>query len=332
MAGCGILFSASPRLPQFSEHSIIGPGAYTIPQWSPNSRYLAFLDLTPNLIVYDTENGNQWTEASDVSSAHFSWTPDGTALTYLKYRPDLSGSPYPIISDMHRVDLNSGADTVIAPNLSSAGDFAWFSDGQRAAILLTEPSSHTYYNDVYLLDTRTGTTSLMLKTSDLDLQTLSMLALSPDEKSILVYGIDGKNGASSAQIILYDLETKTVRERLIPSQIIPGSDGKYLWSGLLDSTNFGWVGGQRWFLTDINTPGGECYNYALFFFDMNDSQKSFCIPTRIGIIGDATISPDLTKISYVTVEGPGNEYVVIGDVTPDLLNKLELKQQNGQGS
>ena len=60
---------------------------------------------------------------------------------------------------------------------------------------------------------------------------------------------------------------------------------------------------------------------------MRDLQNSFCIPTIAGIIGDPTISPDLTKISYVTVAGVGRDYLMIGDVTPDLLAKLDLKSQ-----
>lgn len=330
LAGCGLLFrSAPPRFPQFSERQIAGPGVYQIPQWSPDGRYLAFLDTSrdPILKVYDTETETSWNVATNVyiRSGHFSWGPDGN-LTYLIYRPDLSGSPYPVMSELHQVDLNGNNDTIIA-TLSDPGDFVWFGDGKRLAILLTEPSSHTYFNDVYLLNSRTGNPELLLKAEDLDLQYIGSLALSPDEKSLLLDGIHEETGPLSAQIVIYDLETQTVRKSIIPSQIIPPANATYPWPGIGDSTNFGWVGGQRWLLASVNTSGGDCYNYALFFFDTHDLQNSFCIPTIEGIVGDPTISPDLTRISYVTVVGPGEYYVMIGNVTSDLLDKLELGDQ-----
>ena len=67
----------------------------------------------------------------------------------------------------------------------------------------------------------------------------------------------------------------------------------------------------------------ECYNYALFFFDLNDLDRSFCIPST-GVFAAPVISPDLSKISYVAVIGPGDNYLMIGDVTPNLLEQLEL--------
>jgi hypothetical protein len=326
LAGCSVLSPAPPRFPQFGEYSIAGPGNYALPQWSPDSRYLAFADgtLDPILMIYDTETKATWEVANNISKAHFSWSPNGD-LTYLKYRPDLSGSPYPIISELHRVNLRGENDTVIAANLSSAGDFVWFSDGERLAILLTEPTSNTYFNDVYLLNTMTGTTNLLLRTQDIDLRSLGMLALSEDEKSILVYGSGEQHGPLSAQIVIYDLETQTVRNRIIPSQIIPAGNTNYPWPGIGDTTNAGWVGRQRWFLTEVNTPGGECYNYALFFLDTRNLHNSFCIPTVVGIVTDPTISPDLSRVSYITVAGPGVDYLMVGNVTPNLLEQLELE-------
>jgi hypothetical protein len=326
LTGCGMLFrSAAPRFPQFGEYSIAGPGVYQIPQWSSDSRYLAFLDVSgnPMLRVYDTETEASWNVASNVYSTHFSWGPNRT-LTYLKYRADLSGSPHPMISELHRVDLSGENDEIIATNLSSAEDFAWFSDGERIAILLTEPSSRTYFNNLYMLNVTTGTTELLLEAETLDLQYFVMIALASDETSILLYGVHEANGLFEAQIVMYDLETQTVVDRLIPSQIIPAGNSNYPVPTIGDGTNDGWVGGQRWFLGRANTPGGECYNYALFFFDTQDLQNSFCIPTVGGVFDYPTISPDLTKISYVTVVGPGEYYVMIGNVTSDILDKLEL--------
>lgn len=326
LVGCMTLFPvAPPRFPQFDERRIAGPGTYQIPQWSPDGRYLAFLDVSrdPILKVYDTEAKAIRNVATNVSSAHFSWKPNGD-LTYLKYHPNLSGSPYPIISELHQVDLNGESDEVIAADLSNAGDFAWFSDGTQMVILLTEQGSRTYFNDVYILNVTTGITDIFLEAESIDLDFIVSLALSPDDKSLLIYGTREMNGPLSAQIVVFDLETQTIRNRIIPSQVVPSGNANYPWPGIGDSTNFGWVGGQQWFLASVNTPSGDCYNYALFFFDTHDLQSSFCIPTVEGVFDFPAISPDLSKISYVTVVGPGEYYVMIGNVTSDLLDRMEL--------
>lgn len=323
LVGCSILSpSAPPRFPQLAEHQVAGPGTYQIPQWSSDSRYLAFLDVSsaPILKVYDTETKTIRNVASGISSVHFSWTPTDD-LTYLKNRPDLSGSPYPIISELHRVDLNGEKDEIIATNLSSVGDFAWFSDDQRIAILLREPNK----NAAYILNVMTGTTDLLLKAQDIELQYLATLTLSADDKTILIRGLHEENGLSLGQIVIYELETQTVLDRLIPSEIIPAGNINYPVPAIGDGTNFGWVDGQRWLLASANTPGGDCYNYALFFFDTHDLQNSFCIPTVEGVFDYPTISPDLSRISYITVVSPGNYYVMIGNVTSNLRDKLNLQ-------
>jgi hypothetical protein len=280
------------------------------------------LDRTRDSVlkVYDTQIGTSWDVATTkfISGVHFSWGPNNS-LTYLVYRPDLSGSPYPDISDLHQVDLNGENDRVIIPQVVDAGDFVWLSDEERIIIIRRELNN----NALYMLNVNRGTNELLLKAEDIDLQHIAMLALSPDEKTILIYGLLEKNGQYEAPLVLYDIETKIIRDRLIPSEIIPSGGVKYPVAGIGDSTNFGWVGGQRWFLADVNTPGGECYNYALFFFDTQDSKNSFCIPSVKGIISDPVISPDLTKISYITVVGVGEYYVVVGNVTAELLEKLK---------
>ena len=71
LGGCGMLsFSTPSRFPQLSEHIIIGPGTYLIPQWSSDSRYLAFVDESqdPILKVYDTKTETSWNVATSGSS------------------------------------------------------------------------------------------------------------------------------------------------------------------------------------------------------------------------------------------------------------------------
>lgn len=323
------MFSPPPQFPQFGEYRIAGPSSYRIPQWSPDSRYLAFIDSqAQTLMVYDSETRSTWQVAANVSSTHFSWTPNGD-LTYLRYRPDLSGSPFPRILEMYQVGLRGENDRVIAQNLSNVRDFDWYSDGQRVAILLSGPASQTHLEDVYVLNTATGNLDLLLAAAEVNLQYIVSLVLSPDDKLILVYGVDGENGPLSPQLILYDLETRTVRNRVIPSQVIPPVNLTYPWAGIGDSSSFEWVGGQRWFLTNVSAPSGECYNSALFFFDMVAIENSFCIPNvgSGGGLGHPTISPDLRKISYITIDGPTLNHIMIGNVPASLLNTLELETE-----
>jgi len=241
----------------------------------------------------------------------------------MKYRADLSGIPYPEVSELHQADFNGEHNEVIINNLSNVGDFVWFSDGKRMAILTRTQGSNT----INILNVLTGVTEFSLKAQDIGLEDLAMFALSADEKTILIYGLNLKNGHSEAQIVIYSLETQTTLNSFLPDQIIPSGNKNYPIPTILDGTNAGWIGGNRWFLASINTPGGDCYNYALFFFDTHDLQNSFCVPSAGGIIDYPTISPDLTKIGYVTVVGPGEYYVVIGKLTSNILDKLDVREK-----
>lgn len=326
LGACEFLSAAVPsRFPQFAEYRIEGPGTFQIPQWSFDSRYLAFLDVSriPTLRVYDTETEASWNVATNVSSVHFSWTPTND-LTYLKYRPDLSGSPFPYVSELHQVDVNGENDEIIVTNLLSAGDFAWFGDGERLVILLSEEDNRSFCGDVYVFNARTGSTDLLIQAEEIDLLCPTMLALTRDERSILVSGIYEDNGQSERLLVIYDLEMQTVLQRIIPGQIIPAGNRISPTPTIGDGTNLEWIGGRRWFLARANTPDGSCYNYALYFFDTRDLHNSFCIPAVRGVFDYPVISPDLTRISYVTVVGPGEYFVMIGELTSGVLDRLEL--------
>lgn len=327
VTGYRLLVPPAPeRFPQFAEQSITSPGLYASPQWSPDSRYLAYLNdgVSTALVVYDTQTGQSWTAATDVDSTHYRWTPNGS-LSYLKYRPDLSGMPFPIISDLHRVSRDGQNDHVIAAKLSHAGDFDWFSDGERVVITLTDPALHTNDNDLYLLNARTGSAELLLESKAISLDYIVMIALTPDEGSLLIYGIQQEASQVAARIVLYSLDTHTVLEQFLPREIIPAGNTTYPPAGIGDGTNAAWVGGRRWFLSSAMTPDGECHNYALFFFDMNNLQNSFCIPTREGIVTAPVIAPDLSRVSYLTVVGPGSIYVMLSPLPAELWERLELE-------
>jgi Tol biopolymer transport system component len=325
-AACGVIIGTPPaNFPQFAEQAVTGLGEYLLPQWSPDGRYLAFIDASAGnneLVVYDTTKDRHWVVASRVSPTHFDWDPNGR-LTYLNYKPELSGSPFPSITELRGVDLDGRNDEVLASNLHSAGNFAWFRDGQRLVILLSAAGNpKTFCKDAYLLDIATATSTLLVTASELDTTCISMLALSPDETRLLIYGIRESNAGAEAKLLVYDLVTRAVTQTIVPSQVIPAGSVSYPTPGIGDDSNFGWVGGNRWILALANTPAGECYNYSLFFFDLENLADSFCIPTAVGVASEPTISPDLTRIAYVSILGPGSSYVMIGELTQELRQRL----------
>jgi hypothetical protein len=125
--------------------------------------------------------------------------------------------------------------------------------------------------------------------------------------------------------VVYDLATRALIQKVVPSQVIPSGDVTYPTPAIGDDSNFGWVGSDQWVLAAAITPGGECYNYHLFFFDLDNLANSFCIPTVRGIVSEATVSPDLTRLAYVSVLGPGSSYVMIGKLTPELRERLDFE-------
>lgn len=327
IGACGLVVATPPRFPQFNERSVTDLGEYLLPQWSPDGRYLAFIDASAGnneLVVYDTQADKQWVVATQISVTYFDWDPDGR-LTYLKNQPDLSGSPFPSVSELHLVGLYGANDQVLADNLHSVGNFAWFGDRQKLVILLSAAGNPTTLcKEAYLLDTTTATSTLLVSASEGDLECMGMVALSQDETRLLIYGIREGQEGTEARLLVYNLSTRELIQKIVPSQVIPSGNASYPVPVIGDDPNFGWVGSNRWVLVTANTPAGECYNYALFFFDLDNLANSFCIPTVKGIVSEVTTSPDLTRFAYINVLGPGSSYVMIGELTSELRERLGI--------
>lgn len=329
IGGCSALYRSPERFKEFAEHQIAGPGSYELPQWSPNSRYIAYIEgsQTLTLAIYDTVTGLSWQVAASISSAHFSWKSD-SSLTYLIYRLDLSGSPYPAVYDLHQVDLDGNNDRIIATNLSSPRDFTWFADGTHLAIVLKEASSRDNVTDLYLLNTETNIATRLLDAQSIGFNYIGMVALSKDENVLLLAGATESDPEPLRyQIILYDLANQNVLKRFSPSQVIDPQNTEYPWPTLRYRSNSDWVSGKQWFLGNTNTASGDCYNYAIYFFDTSNLSNSFCIPTEHGIVTDAVMAPDLSKISYITVVGPGQTYLMVSDIPSELRERLQLNHE-----
>jgi WD40 repeat protein len=322
---CGCRKSSTPpvRFPQFAERSVAGPGNYLLPRWSLDGRYLAYLSFDnarTNLMVYELQSEKHWTVAVGIVRS-YDWSPDGR-LTYLKYRPELSGTPFPEVRDLHLVDVDGRNDQTIATNLFSGWDFAWFPDGQSMAILLSRPTGRESCQDVYTLNSHTGEAALLVSSQELGVGCVERIALSHDGSQLLAYGLRGSH-ISTAALVLYDLKQRAKVEEIIPAQTIPSSS-EALPAFLGDDLNIGWIAGDRWILAKATVASGECYNYSLFFFNTSNIATNFCVPTQEGPFAEPTISPDLSKIAYVTTVGPSAEYLVIGEMPSELQARLTL--------
>ncbi len=327
-SGCRFLgITPPPRFPQLDEQLIAGPGGYDRLRWSPDGRYLAFInDLKEELVVYDFTLDKSWPAATHVYMG-VEWDFAGH-LSYIRYRPDLSGSPFPAIHDLHLVDKDGKNDHVIFNNLHSPGDFAWFRNSQQLLIVHTEADAHTYNGDIYLLDATAGTEKLLISRQELGVRSIITLVLSPDETNLLIYGERGEQYSHTQPLfLLYDLEGQQVVKEIAVEQLLPRLKDYPTVRGTFSGQrpNFVEVNGKRWVISTVNAPEGECYNYALFFLNIDDISKNFCIPTVKGIVSEVAISPDLSKIAFLTVSGPSVFYVMVADLTPEYRERLEMR-------
>jgi hypothetical protein len=266
-----------------------------------------------DLVVYDIEAQRSWTVAKRVSGAYYDWSPQGR-LSYLEYLVEPSGSPFPLVHDLHSVDLDGNNDYVLVRNLYTPGQFAWFPDGQEIVILLSTSTSRDGYQDVYLVNAVTGQVDLLISRRELNIEYPIALSLSSDGTTLAIRALRRIEETNLGLIIIFDIETGTVTQELVPGQLFPQVS--------LGDENFGWVPDKWWLLAKGNIPQGECYNYALYFFSVADPSNSFCIPSVRGVIAAPDLSPDLSHIAFLTVVGPGATYVTLADLTPEYRSRL----------
>jgi hypothetical protein len=315
------------RYPQFNEHAIAGSGIYDIPQWSPDGRYLAFIDRSDganNLVVYDIEEEIDSVVAFHVDTTHFDWTSDGR-LSYLRFRPDLSGSPYPAISDLRTVNVDGRNDTVAVESLLNSGDYGWLNNGQQLIILLAEPGDRYGCRDAYHIDISTGNRQLLVSKEEVGVECIDTVAISKDESLLALIGYP--QGAT-AKLVVYDLRERRVVSQFSPREAIPPGDLGAPPPSLSIASNLGWLPGNEWLVGEIGAPSGPCYRGGLFFLNVLELADSFCIPTADeGIIYAPTVSPDVTMISYITVLGPGSEYLMLGEVPAEIRDRLQISDE-----
>jgi len=325
LSGCQTLGRIPPpRFPQLNERLIAGPGEYARPRWSPEGRYLALIEERKNnLIVYDFASRQSRRVAADVFQ-ELEWDPSGW-LSYVRFLPDRSGNPFPDVNELRLVNRDGTNDHVIASNLYGAGDLVWFRNGQKLLVLLTEPESRDWLKDIYLLDLTADSRQRLVTRQELNVKSISTMSLSPDETKLLLY-VDRNLGGLHRQpwFIVYNLVTQHIDQEIDQDQVLSQSSSVPHVQGTFfeQKSSFVEVSGNRWVIDNVAVPEGECYNYAIYFLNLDDLSRNFCIPSVKGIVSDVAISPDLSKIAYVTVVGPGVSYVMVADLTAEYRARL----------
>lgn len=315
---------SSVRLANLNERRILGPDLYTGLKWSADDQYLLFTTgVNFDLTLYDFRT--EKTQGLGKRATRFAWTSNGL-VSYLADRIDLSGNPYPEVRELHLINPDGTGDKVIAEDLYSATDFGWFKDRQRALILMTDGNRVSGEQDIYLLDIRTGKKEKFVSRQELDVREITEIAISPDETQIVIQANRGDPTLYSNVpfFVIIDLKTKHILQEIDWHDVFPPTTyGPFIRGGFGLGLNFVTQGEQRWIIASANIPEGQCYNYAVYFLNVRDRSKNFCIPSANGVISDISLSHALTRLAYLSVDGPGVQYITLADLTPEYRTRLE---------
>jgi hypothetical protein len=125
-------------------------------------------------------------------------------------------------------------------------------------------------------------------------------------------------------MIFYDLNSHSVVREIIPNRDIPDlQTDPTLLNALITGEHLMWLGDKQWLFDKGYAAEGPCYNYNLFFLNVEHPSDSFCIPSVEGIIAEPAISPDLSQIAFTTVLGPGADYLMLADLTAEYQARID---------
>jgi hypothetical protein len=315
-----------PRFPQLNERQVTGIGSFdNAVYWSPNGQYLAYQDdNSADVTIQDTTAGRSWYVGQHVPR------PDGPINTfgwhpYLKWRYAPRGTSLDGTEELHLADVDGQNDTIVVDNLPFGTDYLWLPDGQKLIMIWAAQASNYPIDDVYLVDTETGKRDLLITHDELNIGIVSMVLL-PDENILLLNGIRELQDGRANYFVLYDLSQKQVIQEihldpLFASGRLP--DYPNLQPGIGSfSLNYMRSGSNRWIIGNFWAPAGECYNYAVYFFDLDDVSRNFCIPSEGGPIGPVSVSPSGDRIAFTPSDGPGRVAVMIAELTSDIRTQL----------
>lgn len=308
LTACTAVMTPPSRFPQLNERAISDVDKYSLPRWSRNGTHIAYVNWdTRALFVYEVATGRRWTVATEVDR-YFSWTAE-ERLSYLRYRPELSGSPFPAVYDLHIVDLDGKDDRIIASPLYNPMSIAWFKGGQQFVTVAAAGKTREADRDVFLVNVLNDTRNLLTTRQQLNAKDILDVSLSSDEKSLAISVTRTLKEGDRIVLVIFDLASQSVMSEVIPSQVFPHT---YVSNGEVE-----WVAVHTWLSTYGTASEGRCKRYALLFFDVANLSNSFCLPTAENSIGYAEMSPDASKVVFLTPVSPGHNYVMLGELPPE---------------
>jgi hypothetical protein len=178
--------------------------------------------------------------------------------------------------------------------------------------------------DVYLLDTTTNTRKLLLRCEDINVDSITYLALSTNKRHLLIYA-HRKKPTFESLFFVYDLEShRTIREIEIQKWIKDGNYDEHHPATVEDTApSFVQIGNQEWIVTGLSAPKGDCQSQALYFFNVDDPDQSFCIPAKEPPVVAPALSPDLSQIALVSPVNMSTGYLMLVELTAEYRARLE---------
>ena len=97
----------------------LGPGFRYPPQWSPDSKKLAFIDQAMRIRIYDDGTGKvtdvdkspDWMAHGQLEAFRFQWSPDSRWIAYARPAVDQQQRDLPVRHESRHAGIRSRADT-----------------------------------------------------------------------------------------------------------------------------------------------------------------------------------------------------------------------------
>ena len=183
------------------------PAGEFLAEWSPDGSRVAFVaqrDLNPEIYVVDRDGSDLQRLTSDWTSDILPrWSPDGDRIAFLSDRGAASfGSRYD--SDVHVLDLSTGAVHQVSKGTGDALGFSWSPDGEQIAYVRS--SDHDSLGDIWVVDADGGPSTVLHDGP------LGWPSWSHDGTSLAVVTGRGTEGEPPWRIGVLDIATGLVRD------------------------------------------------------------------------------------------------------------------------